>query len=87
LFAAFSLPKEGEAKRGYIMYQAEELEEGWVASSWFNYTHQMHVLQYPVKTAMQTRMESSWNDAGVFKSKQDAFQFYVTEDGVEMAGE
>ena len=87
MFAAFSLPKEGEAKRGYIMYQAEELEEGWLASSWFNYTHQMHVLQYPVKTAMQTRMESSWNDAGVFKTKQDAFQFYVTEDGVEMAGE
>lgn len=87
LFAAFSLPKEGKTKRGYIMYQAKEIEEGWIANSWFNYTHQMHVLQYPVKTAMQTRMESGWNDAGVFKTKQDAFQFYVTEDGVEMAGE
>jgi len=87
LFAAFSLPKEGEAKRGYIMYQAKELEEGWVASSWFNYIHQMHVLQYPVKTAMQTRMESVWNDTGAFMTVQDAFQFYVTDDGIEMAGE
>lgn len=87
LFAAFSLPKEGESKRGYILYQTEELEKGWIASSWFNYTHQMHPFQYPVKTAMQTRMESSWNDAGAFKTVQDAFQIYVSEDGVEIAGE
>jgi len=39
------------------------------------------------KDGYADRMESSWNDAGVFKTKQDAFQFYVTEDGVEMAGE
>ena len=87
MFAAFSLPKNGDMRRGYIMYQAEEVEEGWIANSWFNYTHQMHFLQYPVKTAMETRMDGGWNDVGAFKTIQDAFQFYVTEDGVEMAGE
>lgn len=69
------------------MYQAEELEEGWVASSWFNYTHQMHFLQYPVKTAMESRISSGWNDAGAFKTIQDSLQFYVTDDGIELAGE
>lgn len=87
LFAAFSLPKGGDMKRGYVMYQAEELEEGWVASSWFNYTHQMHFLQYPVKTAMESRISSGWNDAGAFKTIQDSLQFYVTDDGIELAGE
>ena len=32
-------------------------------------------------------MDGGWNDAGAFKTVQDAFQFYVTEKGVEMAGE
>lgn len=87
VFAAFSLPDDGERQRGYIMYQAQEIEEGWATSSWFNYTHQESFFQYPVKTAIETRMESSWNDAGVFKTIQDAFQFYVTDEGVEMVGE
>ena len=69
------------------MYQAEELEEGWVASSWFNYTHQEHFFQYPVMTAMELRMANSWNDAGAFMTVQDAFQFYVTDESVEMVGE
>lgn len=87
LFAAFSLPNDGEKQRGYIMYQAQEIEEGWATSSWFNYTHQEHFFQYPVMTAMELRMANSWNDAGAFMTVQDAFQFYVTDEGVEMVGE
>lgn len=87
LFAAFSLPNDGEKQRGYIMYQAQEIEEGGATSSWFNYTHQEHFLQYPVKTAMETRMENSWNDAGAFMTVQDTLQFWVEDEKIEMVGE
>lgn len=41
-------------------------------------------LQYPAVTAMEKRMTSWGNDAGVFRTVQDALQFYPTEEEIEL---
>lgn len=51
-----------------------------------NYTHQRSWLQYPVVTAMEKRMTSAWNRAGVFLTVQDALQFHPLEEEVELFG-
>lgn len=84
LFAAFSLPRWGENKRGYVSYTVSEVSDGWIIDSWFNYTHQCSWLQYPVQSAMENQMSGSWNLNGVFKEVQDALQFYPSEEGIEM---
>ncbi|MBE6935974.1 MAG: hypothetical protein E7458_05665 [Ruminococcaceae bacterium] len=76
VFAAFSLPREGENIRGYLAYTAEEMEDGWIIDSWINYTHQRSRWQYPVLTAKGMRMRNGWRDAGAFLTVQDALQFY-----------
>lgn len=86
VFAAFSFPRTGERQRGYLAYPIEEVRDGYIISSWFNYTHQRSWFQYPVVTAMENRMQNSWSDAGAFKTVQDALQFYPTSEGVEMIG-
>lgn len=48
-----------------------------------NYTHQSSWFQYPVVTAMEKRMTSAWNRAGVFQTVQDALQFHPLEEGAE----
>ena len=83
IFAAFSMPCEGERHRGYVAYPVAELEDGYLLDSWINYTHQRSWFQYPVRTAMETRMKNSWNDAGAFLTVQDALQFYPQENGAE----
>lgn len=84
IFATFSMPGQGENYRGYVAYPIVEIRDGYIISSWVNYTHQQSWLQYPVMTAMKKRMTSSWNDAGAFVTVQDALQFYPTSQGVEM---
>ena len=79
LFAAFSLPREGEARRGYVTYTAKEMQDGYIINSWINYTHQMGWFQYPVMSAMEKRMINSWNRAGAFYTVQDALQFYPND--------
>ena len=84
VFAAFSMPRQGENYRGYVAYPIAEMQDGYIISSWVNYTHQRSWLQYPAMTAMEKRMTNSWNDAGAFMTVQDALQFYPTNEGVEM---
>lgn len=84
VFAAFSMPKNGENYRGYVSYPVDELQDGYIISSWFNYTHQQSWLQYPSMTAMEKRMTNSWNDAGAFRTIQNALQFYPTDEGIEI---
>lgn len=79
LFVTFSMPGNGENHRGYVAYTLEEAEEGWLLSSWMNYTHQMTWLQYPVMTAKETRMRTGLNNSGAFITVQDALQFYPFE--------
>jgi hypothetical protein len=79
VFAAFSMPSKGENYRGYVAYPTTALQEGYLLSSWANYTHQRTWLQYPVMTAMEKRMADSSSDAGAFVTVQDALQFYTDE--------
>lgn len=86
VFATFSMPRQGENYRGYVAYPIAEMQDGYIISSWVNYTHQRSWLQYPAMTAMEKRMTNGWNEAGVFLTVQDALQFYPTEEGIEMIG-
>jgi len=84
IFAEFSLPNDGENQRGYISYTIMEKMDGLIVDAWINYTHQQTWLQYPALTAKQQRMANSWNEAGAFKTIQDALQFYPTEEDLEI---
>lgn len=76
LFAAFSLPRHGEHCRGYVAYSTTEARDGYILSSGVYYTHQQSWLQYPVVTAMEKRLTTTWGDSGVFRTVQDALQFF-----------
>lgn len=86
LFASFSFPPRGDRCRGYVTYEAAELQDGWIIDSWCNYAHARKVFQYPALTALdwvQTRAISS--DDEPFSFNWDAIQFYpwtVDEEGV-----
>lgn len=86
VFAAFSMPRSGHDHRGYVAYPVEAAKDGYIISSWFNYTHQRSWMQYPAVTAMEKRMTSSlsWRDSRPFKTIQDALQFYPTDEGTEL---
>ena len=51
VFAAFSLPRQGENHRGYIAYTITQVNPGCIVDSWFRYTHQTSPVQYPVRPA------------------------------------
>lgn len=80
VFAAFSLPNQGENCRGYVSYGISQREEGWIVDSWANYIHQRAWLKYPVQTARDYRMNGGWSDDG-FVLVQDAIQFNFTKSG------
>lgn len=81
LYAAFSMPKEGENHRGYLAYPIELAQDGFLLSSQLNYTHQRSWLQYPAMTAMEKRIATSSDRAGEFRTVQGGLQFFVAEDG------
>ena len=75
VFATFSLPSDGARQRGYVMYDILEMQDGYIVDSWFNYIHQKHQLQFPVKTAKEFEMTSFVNNGSAFKTIQTALQF------------
>lgn len=75
VFAAFSLPKEGENHRGYLSYTVESEEKFDLLSVLINYSHQKTWMQYPVKSAMESCMTEGWSH-GAFLSVQDTLLFY-----------
>ncbi len=76
VFAAFSMPKNGERHRGYLSYSIKQGTNGRIIDEWLNYTHAKSWLQYPVLTAMEQRLSSAWNREGIFITVQDAIQFF-----------
>ena len=82
-FACFSLPADGQAVRGYLTYAAEETQDGYIMDAWINYTHQAGRLQYPVLSARDSRQRGGWSMDGVFRTIQDAIQFYPNADVIE----
>lgn len=83
VFATFSMPRDSDRQRGYVAYPIDEAQDGWIISTWFNYTHQRSWLQYPAVTALEISMTNGWPDAGVFITIQDALQFNPNEDHAE----
>lgn len=81
VFAAFSMSKEGENRRGYLTYPVEPVQEDSILNSWFHYTHQRSWLQYPAMTAMEKRMTTSQDRAGEFRTVQPGLPFAITADG------
>ena len=77
-FAAFSLPKEGQNRRGYLCYDILARQEGWLIDSWVNYTHQKH-WQYPAETAQQHQLKAEWLREGAFITVQSALQLQTAD--------
>ena len=83
VFAAFSLPKNGQRQRGYLTYSVRENAPGYLINSWINYTHQCTPFQYPAETAMEHQMRGNWTDDGPFITKQDQFMFHPDDGRIE----
>lgn len=83
LFAAFSLPRHGEHTRGYVAYSTTEARDGYILSSGVYYTHQQSWLQYPVVTAMEKRLTTTWGDSDAFRTVQDVLQFDPVDEAAE----
>ena len=67
IYAGFSLPREGENRRGYLTYTMINVDDASAIDSYFNYTHQHTWYQYPATTALQAQMASrSSNFLGPF---------------------
>lgn len=79
VFAEFSMPADSADQRGYLSYSTLELEDSWMVSSWFNYTHQRTWMQYPVRTAKEWTMAGLGNRSSVFLRVQSPLQFYLEE--------
>ena len=75
VYAAFSLPKQGQNQRGYLIYDVTAQREGASIHSWFNYVHQYSPLQFPVRTAMQKELYGTPNFGWGFRTEQTEFQF------------
>ena len=67
IYAGFSLPREGENRRGYLTYTMFAAEDDYFITSYFCYTHQHTWFQYPATTALNAQMASpSSNYIGPF---------------------
>lgn len=80
VFAEFSMPNRGENHRGYVSYTIKESQDGWIVDAWINYTHQNTWLQYPAVTAKQKHFISGVSSNYVFKTIQNALQFYPKDE-------
>lgn len=58
IYAGFSLPREGENRRGYLTYTMFDTGGALDIISYFNYTHQHTWFQYPATTALQAQMNA-----------------------------
>lgn len=79
VFAEFSMPSGGNRHRGYLTYEILENIDGYIVDAWINLTHQWGRAQYPVLTAKESRMTRSGTVNGVFRTVQDALQFFPNE--------
>lgn len=58
LYAGFSLPREGENRRGYLAYTTIDVDDAFNINSHFSYMHQHTWFQYPATTALQAELSS-----------------------------
>lgn len=79
VFAEFSMPRRGEHCRGYVAYEIREKESDWWIDSWLSYTHQNILVQYPVRSAAQSRKQGGVMNGRVFTTVQNALQVLPDE--------
>ncbi len=82
IFAGFSLPRSFRNQRGYITYDAVNLNKGYIIDSWFNYTHQTASFLYPARTAMDYGKNSMWGRGDQFSIIYTALQASPDENGI-----
>lgn len=75
VYATFSLPSEGKNQRGYVLYTVDALIDDYLISSWLNYVHQNHQIQFPVKSAKEFTMTSFLSGSTCFTTIRTALQF------------
>ena len=85
-YAEFSFPYRAANARGYVSYEASPWQEGNLLNSWFNYTHQRSLIQYPVQTAEEARKSSGWDTPYAFITAQEALQFWAYDGKIDMIG-
>ena len=81
IIAAFSLPAQGDNCRGYVCYDMEMVEEGWVINSWCNYFYQQ-MPSYPLQSAQDYALSVGGGSNTFFKNRQTAIQMWPDEEGV-----
>lgn len=79
VFAAYSMPRNGENCRGYVSYDMLETQDGYIVNAWSNYIHQTYWAQYPVQSAKEYRKSGAWFTDASFGLHQTALQFHPTE--------
>lgn len=86
VFAAFSMPNDGENHRGYVCYTIESNrpEAVTIIDSWFFYAHQQNLLQYPVMTATERQKISFYMGRDCFVTADDALQLYPYEEKADI---
>ena len=86
VYAAYSLPQEGEDCRGYLRYAIEAAREGASVADYLSFTHQLSWRQYPARTALAEQMRRSWLEPAAFRTNFDSLQFYPKPEGIELIG-
>ena len=86
VYAAYSLPQEGEDCRGYLRYTIEAAREGTSVADYLSFTHQLSWRQYPARTALAEQMRRSWLEPAAFRTSYDSLQFYPKPEGIELIG-
>ena len=80
IIAEFSAPRKGTNFRGYVLYRAEEFEDGWVKTGFVNHTRQSSFLVYPFRTAGEYALQWGFSDE-TFSTNQVVLQFRPGEEG------
>ena len=87
IYAGFSLPREGENRRGYLTYTMFNTESGYSIISYFNYTHQHTWFQYPATTALKAQMSSrASNYMDPFAREMTQFWFTPSSEHLQWPG-
>ena len=86
VYAAYSLPQEGEDCRGYLRYTIEAARKGASVADYLSFTHQLSWRQYPARTALAEQMRRSWLEPAAFRTNFDSLQFYHKPEGIELIG-
>ena len=76
--ATFSIPARSESFRGYVFYDLEMIEEGWLLSSWCNY-HRQAYPNYPIQTAADFSKSGFSIGRNDFDRRQSQLQLWWDE--------